>query len=64
MDNIRGVFFDLHGTIILSPDLPAAWARWFTALHTCMARQGSSISRDGFAPYVEAFFEKPRPDFV
>ena len=64
MDNIRGIFFDLHGTIILSPDLPAAWARLFTALHTCMVRQGSSISRDEFAPYVEAFFEKPRPDFA
>lgn len=64
MDSIKGIFFDLHGTIMLSPDLSAAWARWFTALHTCMARQGSSISREEFAPYVEAFFEKPRPDFA
>ncbi len=64
MGNIRGIFFDLHGTIILSPDLPAAWTRWFTTLHTCMVRQGSSISRDEFTPYVQAFFEKPTPDFA
>ncbi|MDH5795580.1 MAG: HAD family hydrolase [Candidatus Bathyarchaeota archaeon] len=64
VDNIRGIFFDLHGTIILSPDLPAAWARWLTALHSCMVRHGLSMPVEEFAPCIEIFFERPSPDFA
>ena len=64
MDNVRGVFFDLHGTLIICPNLSAAWDRWLTALHTCMVKQGLSLSREEFAPYTEVFFEMPMPDFA
>ncbi len=63
MDNVRGIFFDLHGTIILSPDLPASWARWATSLHTCMTKHGLDMSEEEFAPHIDAFLERPSSSF-
>ena len=61
IDNIRGIFFDLHGTIMLSPDLSAAWERWSTALHTSMAKHGLSTSKEELIPHLKLFFESPEP---
>jgi HAD superfamily hydrolase (TIGR01509 family) len=59
MGDIKGVFFDLHGTLLVSPDLSKAWADWFTAFHTCMMGAGVTLSKQEFTTCLESFFEKP-----
>ena len=63
MDGIRGVFFDLHGTLLISDDLPRAWEEWLDAFHRCMAQQGLTISREEFQTQINGLFEKPEPEF-
>ena len=63
MKGIRGVFFDLHGTLLLSSDLAAAWADWLEAFHACMAERGLSMSKEEFTPYAEGLFEKPESEY-
>ena len=63
MKSIRGVFFDLHGTLLLSSDLASAWEDWLEAFHACMAERGLSMSKEEFTPYAEGLFEKPEPEY-
>jgi FMN phosphatase YigB (HAD superfamily) len=63
MDGIRGVFFDLHGTILISDDLSKAWNEWLEAFHGCMVKQGLTISRKEFQIQVNNLFERPEPEF-
>lgn len=62
MKGIRGVFFDLHGTLLLSPDIDAAWEDWLTAFHSCMTDCGLSMSREEFTRHAEDLFEGPAPE--
>ena len=63
MDHIKGVFFDLHGTILLSDDIDSAWDRWARAFHTAMEEKGADIAFDGFKGLLQNLFEGPEPDF-
>jgi HAD superfamily hydrolase (TIGR01509 family) len=63
MKGIRGVFFDLHGTLLLSSDLSAAWEEWHEAFHAHMTECGLDMSREEFARYAEDLFEKPEPEY-
>ncbi|UCH57691.1 MAG: HAD family hydrolase [Candidatus Bathyarchaeota archaeon] len=62
MREIKGVFFDLHGTLLLSPDLDAAWEDWLKAFYSCMVECGLSMSREEFAEEMEDLFDKPMPE--
>lgn len=64
MDHIKGVFFDLHGTILLSDDIDGAWARWAKAFHVAMQEKGSDIDFEGFRRLLQNLFEGPEPDFI
>lgn len=64
MDHIKGVFFDLHGTILLSDDIDGAWDRWSRAFHAAMLEKGADISFDGFKELLKNLFEGPEPDFI
>ena len=48
MNGIRGIFFDLHGTLLISDDISKAWAEWREAFHGCMVDCGLKISREEF----------------
>lgn len=63
MKGIRGVFFDLHGTLLLSPDLYTAWEEWHDAFHERMTEHGLTMSREEFTPYAEGLFESPEPEY-
>ena len=63
MDHIKGVFFDLHGTLLLSEDIDGAWDRWARAFHAAMEEKGADISFDGFKELLKNLFEGPVPDF-
>lgn len=62
MRNIKGVFFDLHGTLLLSSDLSKAWADWLTAFHAGMTNAGLTILKQEFKTYLENFFKSPEPE--
>ena len=59
--NIKGVFFDLYGTLLVYGDMKAAWADWLTVLYEGLATQGLSISKDSFAVHCDTFFAKDSP---
>ena len=63
MDGIRGVFFDLHGTLVISDDISKAWEEWREAFHGCMVDRGLKTSMQEFRAEVEDLFEKPEPDY-
>jgi len=63
MDGVRGVFFDLHGTLVISDDLPKAWDDWRAAFHGCMVQRGLESSLDEFRVEVNGIFEKPEPEY-
>jgi HAD superfamily hydrolase (TIGR01509 family) len=63
MDHIKGVFFDLHGTILLSDDIDAAWANWAQKFHEAMQEKGADISFDEFKKLLQNLFEGPEPEF-
>ena len=63
MDGIRGVFFDLHGTLLISADISKAWDEWREAFHRCMVDCGLETSMEEFLVEVEEIFEKPEPEY-
>ena len=63
MDGIRGVFFDLHGTLVISDDLSRAWDDWREAFHGCMVQRGLKSSLEEFRVEVDGIFEKPEPEY-
>lgn len=62
MDHIKGVFFDLHGTLLLSEDIDDAWKRWAQAFHTAMELKGAQISFDSFKNQLQNLFNGPEPE--
>ena len=64
MDHIKGVFFDLHGTLLLSDDIDGAWDRWARAFHVAMEEKGADIAFDVFREMLQNLFEGPEPDFI
>jgi len=63
MDHIRGVFFDLHGTLLLSDDVDAAWENWVQAFHSEMTQKGATVSLDEFKTHLETLFNAPEPEY-
>lgn len=63
MDHIRGVFFDLHGTLLLSDDVDAAWENWVRAFHREMTLKGAAATLDEFKTHLETLFNAPDPGY-
>jgi len=63
MDHIQGVFFDLHGTLLLSDDVDAAWERWVQAFHREMTLRGAEANLDEFKKHLETLFNAPEPEY-
>ena len=61
MGSIKGIFFDLHGTLLLCSDISKAWEDWLTAFHTCMMDRGLTMSEQEFKQYSKDLFESPEP---
>jgi 2-haloalkanoic acid dehalogenase type II len=59
--SVRGVFFDLYGTLLAYGDMRAAWDAWLDAFHASLARCGLVQSREAFALRCHRFFERPEP---
>ena len=62
MEGIKGVFFDLHGTLLVPTDIEAAWDDWLTAFHSCMGECGLTMSREEFKDQIGDLFDRPAPE--
>ncbi len=63
MNPYKGIFFDLHGTLLLSDDVDKAWENWVHAFHNEMITRGAKIEFDEFTECIANLFESDAPDF-
>jgi putative hydrolase of the HAD superfamily len=58
---IKGVFFDLYGTLLIYNDMPAAWSSWLATFYECLKNYGLKLSINSFAQHCDGFFEETEP---
>ncbi|MBN1638135.1 MAG: HAD family hydrolase [Ignavibacteriales bacterium] len=58
---IRGIFFDLYGTLYLYGDMKQAWSVWLETFYSCMRDIGLSISKNEFSKECDRFFGREEP---
>ncbi len=58
---IKGVFFDLMGTLLIYGDMIAEWSDFLSEYYTCLQRHGLSISMEAFAERYDRFRTKEEP---
>ena len=61
--HIKGVFFDLYGTLLMYGNVMAAWAEWQQAFYECLEDCGLTLSKESFILLSDGFFERPEPQF-
>ena len=59
---VKGVFFDLYGTLMIYGDMVRAWRNWFSAIHECLLKYGYDNSKDFLSRKLDGFFEKSSPE--
>jgi putative hydrolase of the HAD superfamily len=59
---IRGVFFDLFGTLLCYGDMERAWTAWVETLRLTLAGLGPVIDREHLRACCEGFFSREEPD--
>lgn len=58
---VKGVFFDLYGTLLDYQDMQAAWATWEATFYQSLRPYGLTVSPGAFATHCDRFFGKPAP---
>lgn len=58
---IRGVFFDLYGTLLVYGDMDSAWMAWLAALRNWLRGQALEIDTADLANRCDRFFSRPEP---
>jgi len=53
---IKGVFFDLVGTLLIYSDMSAARSDFLSEFYICLKRHGLSIPKESFAEHCDRFF--------
>ena len=53
---LKGVFFDLYGTLLVPKNSRKAWKNWFDTFYKLMNRYGLNISKTDFADGCNGFF--------
>lgn len=61
MKPIRGIFFDLYGTLFIYGDMKKAWADWLHHFYVSLADLGLTLSEEEFAKECERFFGRIEP---
>lgn len=59
MKGVRAVLFDLHGTLLLSDDVDAAWDRWVAAFHAEIAKRGATMTLKEFKAALGSLYNDP-----
>ena len=55
---VKGVFFDLYGTLIIPKNNKKAWKNWLTTFYKLMGKFGLRITKIDFANACNGFFAK------
>lgn len=63
MEQHPAIFFDLHGTLLISDDINDSWDKWAHAFHKAMQEKGSNISFNDFQERLEGMFEDKEPEY-
>jgi putative hydrolase of the HAD superfamily len=63
MNHIKGVFFDLHGTLLLSDDVDASWENWVHEFHSRMRSKGVDVTLTDFKEHLDMLFNAPEPEY-
>jgi hypothetical protein len=63
---IKGIFFDLFGTLFIYGDMQKSWADWLHGLYTPLVEEaGLTCTKDIFAQHCNGFFaenkQPPQP---
>jgi len=58
---IKGVFFDLYGTLLIYDDRSDAWSDFLSEFYVCLQNHGLSIPKETFNRRCERFFDKDEP---
>ncbi len=59
--NIKAVFFDLYGTLLIYGNMGEAWTDWFLSVYNSFQKYGLSMAKDRFSVKCNGFFERPEP---
>jgi hypothetical protein len=46
MPTVKGVFFDLYGTLLIYGDMERAWSAWFEALLAAFSQSLPNLARE------------------
>jgi putative hydrolase of the HAD superfamily len=60
---MKGIFFDLYGTLLIYGDMESAWTDWLSAFHTSLAKFGLKDTESTFAKRCDGFFARTEPQF-
>jgi hypothetical protein len=55
---VKGVFFDLFGTLMIYHDMQKAWEAWLLAIFKMFKKGGLKISQKSFALKCDGFLSK------
>jgi len=58
---VKAVFFDLYGTLLILGDMKRAWSDWMEVLYASLCPQESAVTRKSFADCCHQFFGKEEP---
>ena len=61
MRMIKGIFFDLYGTLLVYGDMKSAWDDWLAAFYSSFRGYGLREDALEFARLCEGFFARPTP---
>jgi len=58
---VKGVFFDLYGTILIPENNNKAWNSWLSTFYKLMKKNGLTLSKRDFANLCSGFFTRKEP---
>ena len=59
--SIRGILFDLYGTLLVYGNMKRAWSDWLSTFYDLLKTQGLNISKDFFSQECDGFFSGEEP---
>ena len=58
---VKGIFFDLYGTLLVYGNMKQAWSDWLSAFYDLLKARGLNLPKDAFALECDGFFGKAAP---
>jgi HAD superfamily hydrolase (TIGR01549 family) len=58
---VKGVFFDLYGTLLILGDMKRAWSEWIEVLYAALCPPETAVTREVFDNCCHQFFGKEEP---